>query len=146
MHNKDYDFYGYEIDMKKDGGDAWQSLANLTGDVRTYMARGLEPSTAYALRVRARMQLGGYTTYSNAATMKTQALGELAQQCITSMLIASRLLTPSWHLVPRNMAGTASLPASSLMLPASRFLTPASYCIIPTFRLQNSLVTVAFHI
>ena len=88
FHNKAVEFRGYEISMQMYGGVPhmpWQTVASLPEKEQTHVMRGLKPSTTYAFRLRARIEPGGFTSYSAPARITTDPIGQFTHHHTTYM-------------------------------------------------------------
>ena len=69
---------GYDIYVLRtctDDNKSWQTVANLTTNVQTYLVDGLEPNTRYAFRVCVNMESGGEKICSAARETITPKMG-----------------------------------------------------------------------
>lgn len=85
------DFGGYEV-LRKIGAydlqNSWQSVINLTTDLRKYELRQIEPSTKHAVTVRGRVLPDSYSEMADPLVFETMKAG-LSPPLTTCLLICS---------------------------------------------------------
>lgn len=78
--------YMFRIERSANGGDTWQEIGSVYGDVTGFSATDLVPGTTYQFRVRAQHANGAYSDYSQASatTVPFDRPSDLEAQRVTA--------------------------------------------------------------